>query len=93
MTSFVFILVFIFGSFDSVIEVSTIKQNDELVERIAKDFSRKFCNGIGFGLSQESAMNFAMKENMAIFKKKGLESIDKKLIDEKMASTVIDKCG
>ena len=89
-----FILFLIIGSFDSVIDASTIKQNDELIERIAKDFSNKFCNGIGFGLSEESAMNFAMKENMATFKnKKGLESIDNKLIVEKISLSVLNKCG
>jgi len=83
----------VFGMFNLDLKALTINKNDQLITRIAKDFSKKYCNGIGFGLSQESAMNFAMKENMAIFKKKGLESIDKKLIAEKMASTVIDKCG
>ena len=73
---------------------STIKQNDELIERIAKDFSKKFCNGVGFGLSQESAVNFAMKENVAIFKnKKGIENIDTKAIGEKVSISVDEKCG
>ncbi|WP_413683834.1 hypothetical protein [Prochlorococcus sp. MIT 1011] len=73
---------------------STIKQNDELIERIAKDFSKKFCNGVGFGLSQESAVNFAMKENVAIFKnKKGIENIDTQAIAEKVSISVDEKCG
>ena len=65
-----------------------------MIERIARDFSKKFCNGVGFGLSQESAVNFAMKENMAIFnKKKGFENIDNKAIVEKVSNAVVDKCG
>tara|TARA_Y100000746_G_C15320267_1_gene373387 strand:- start:256 stop:645 length:390 start_codon:yes stop_codon:yes gene_type:complete len=83
----------IFGSFNLELEALTINKNDQLIGRISKDFSKKFCNGIGFGLSQESAMNFAMKENIATFKKKGIENIDNKLIAEKMSIEVVDKCG
>tara|TARA_Y100001968_G_scaffold277704_1_gene272658 strand:- start:238 stop:507 length:270 start_codon:yes stop_codon:yes gene_type:complete len=79
--------------FNLDIKALTINENDKLIDRIARDFSKKFCNGIGFGLSQESAIDFAMKENMAIFKKKGIENIDNKLISEKMAIQVIDNCG
>ena len=83
----------VFGMFNLDIKALTINENDKLIDRIARDFSKKFCNGIGFGLSQESAIDFAMKENMAIFKKKGIENIDNKLISEKMAIQVIDNCG
>ena len=70
------------------------KQNDALVERIARDFSKKFCNGVGFGLSQESAVNFAINENLAVFKKKkGIENLDSKAIVEKVSIAVDDKCG
>ena len=89
-----FLFCFVLGAFNLDLNALTIKQNNELTERIAKDFSKKFCNGVGFGLSQESAVNFAMKENMAIFKKKkGLENIDNKFLVEKVLNTVIDKCG
>ena len=90
----IFVFSVVFSSFGSEVKASAIKQNDELIERIARDFSKKFCNGVGFGLSQESAVNFAMKENMAIFnKKKGFENIDKKEIVEKVSIAVVDKCG
>ncbi len=85
---------FVFSLFNLEVNASTIKQNDELIERIAKDFSKKFCNGVGFGLSQESAVNFAMKENVAIFKnKKGIENIDTQAIAEKVSISVDEKCG
>ena len=94
---FSFILIafsLVFGSFHLELNALTTKQNDQLVTRISKDFSNKFCNGVGFGLSQESAMSFAIKENMAIFsKKKGIENIDNKVLVEKVISSVIDKCG
>ena len=85
---------FVFWPFNSQLNALNIKKNDELIERISKDFSTKFCNGVGFGLSEESAVNFAMKENMAIFKKKkGIENIDAKAIAEKVIISVGDKCG
>tara|TARA_Y100001968_G_C19441322_1_gene762691 strand:- start:2443 stop:2814 length:372 start_codon:yes stop_codon:yes gene_type:complete len=85
---------FVFGSFNLDLNALTIKQNDEMTERISKDFAKKFCNGVGFGLSEESAMNFAMKENIAIFKnKKGIENIETKPLVEKILISVVDKCG
>ena len=90
----IFSFFFILCSFNIEANASTIKQNDELINRIAKDFSKKFCNGVGFGLSQESAVNFAIKENIAIFKKKkGIKNIDTKTIAEKVFISVDDKCG
>jgi len=84
----------LFVPFNLNVNASTINQNNQLIERISKDFSKKFCNGIAFGLSQESAMNFAMKENMEIFKKKkGIENIDNKILIEKVSTSVFDKCG
>ena len=85
---------FYFSFFDlKYAEASTI-QNDKLIERISNDYTNKFCNSIAFGLSQESAMNFAYKENNLIFKnKKGIESINKDLIANKIAISVIDYCG
>ena len=89
----IFVFSVLFSSFSSEVKASAIKENDQLINRIAKDFSKKFCNGVGFGLSQESAVNFAMKENIAIFKKrKGIENIDSKDIVEKVSFSVIDKC-
>ena len=92
MTLIVFILVF--STFNLELNASNVNQNELLINRISKDFSKKFCNGVGFGLSQESALNFAMKENMAIFsKKKGIENIDNKILFEKISSSIIDNCG
>ncbi len=92
MTLIVFILVF--STFNLELNASNVNQNELLINRISKDFSKKFCNGVGFGLSQESALNFAMKENMAIFsKKKGIENIDNKILIEKISSSIIDNCG
>ena len=70
------------------------KKENKLIETIAKDYTKKFCNGIAFGLSTESAMNFAIKENNLIFqKKKGIESLDKNLLANQIASLVVENCG
>ena len=57
-----FAFFFVFSSLTLELNALSIKQNNELIERIAKDFSKNFCNGVGFGLSQESAINIAMKK-------------------------------
>ena len=93
-TIIIFVFSIVFFSFDLEANALSNEQNDALIERIAKDFSKKFCNGVGFGLSEESAINFAMKENIAVFKKKkGIENIDTKAIAEKVSHVVADKCG
>ena len=69
-------------------------KDSNLIEKISKDFTKKFCNSIGFGLSKESAMNFSFSENKQIFKnRKGIKNIDKELLAQKIASSVIDGCG
>ncbi len=65
-----------------------------LIEKISKDYTKKFCNSIGFGLSKESAMNFSLSENKEIFKnRKGIKNIDKELLAHEIAYSVIDGCG
>ena len=89
-----FSLSLVFGTFNLGLNALTINQNDKLIGRIAKDFSKKFCNGIGFGLSEESAMKFAMKENIANFKNnKEIANIDANVISEQISISVIDKCS
>ena len=75
------------------VEASEIK-NHQLIQRIAKDYANKFCNSVAFGLSQESAMTFANKENYLIFKKKkGFESLNQKSIASQVSIKVIEDCG
>ena len=83
-----------FGTFNLEAFADSGKQNDQLIEKISKDFTKKFCNGIGFGLSKESAMNFANKENNLIFQnKKGFDLLNKEVIAINVANSVIDSCG
>ena len=65
-----------------------------LIKKVSKSYTKKFCNSIGFGLSKESAMNFSKKENDQVFKKrKGFNNINKELLAEEIATSVIEKCG
>tara|TARA_B100000579_G_scaffold97208_1_gene77121 strand:+ start:1813 stop:2205 length:393 start_codon:yes stop_codon:yes gene_type:complete len=72
---------------------SESKETD-LINKISKDYTKKFCNSIGFGLSKESAMKFSIAENKKVFeKRKGIEDIDKIKLSKKIAVSVIDGCG
>ena len=71
-------------------------ENDssDLIRKVSKDYTNKFCNSIAFGLSKESAMKFAIEENHKIFKKrKGFKNINKELLSEEVAVSVIENCG
>tara|TARA_X000001036_G_C20078623_1_gene562209 strand:- start:44 stop:433 length:390 start_codon:yes stop_codon:yes gene_type:complete len=64
------------------------------IEKVSKSYTKKFCNAIGFGLSKESAMNFSFEENKQVFKKKKeINTINKELLAEEIAVSVIEKCG
>ena len=69
-------------------------QNSALVNKISSDFTKKFCNSIGFGLSKESAMKFSFSENKEVFKnRKGIKNINKELLANKISTSVINGCG
>ena len=84
-----------FITFSNVNKTYADNSSDKkLVSKISKDFTNKFCNGIAFGLSKESAMNFAIEENKITFqKKKGIDNLDKREIASKVSTLVVDKCG
>ena len=70
------------------------KQIEELSTKIAKDYTNKFCNGIGFGLSKSSAITFTINENKQTFsKKKNIDKINQSDLASQIAYRVIDKCG
>ena len=94
MSSLLLVFSLIFWPVNLKASANTEKQNDQLIQKISNDFTKKFCNGIGFGLSKESAMNFANKENNLIFQnKKGVDLLNKELIATNIAVSVIDSCG
>ena len=89
-----FFIVISFGSFIEEVSAESVKQNDKLIERISKDYTKKFCNGVAFGLSKESAMSFANKENNLIFQnKKGFDMLNKETLATNISISVIENCG
>ena len=92
--SLIIAVFFLFTCFDfQSVEAATVN-NEKLIEKISKDYTNKFCNSVAFGLSKDSAMSFANKENNQIFKrKKGVESISKDLIANSISISVIENCG
>ena len=68
--------------------------NSVFIRKVAKAYTKKFCNAVGFGLSKESAMNFSLEENKQVFKKKKeINNINKELLAEEIATSVVEKCG
>tara|TARA_Y100001968_G_C19346986_1_gene712585 strand:+ start:610 stop:1023 length:414 start_codon:yes stop_codon:yes gene_type:complete len=69
-------------------------ENTSLIKKVSKDYTKKFCNSIAFGLSKESAMNFSIEENKKAFeKRKGFQNINKELLAEEISSLIIETCG
>ena len=76
-----------------VVNASEI-DNSVFIKKVSSSYTNKFCNAIGFGLSKESAMNFSMEENKQVFKKrKEFKNINKEVLAEKIAISVVEKCG
>ena len=91
---FIIILTSSMISFNFQMASASETQRPDLAEKISKDFTKKFCNSIGFGLSKESAMKFSFEENKKIFEnRKGIKDIDQELLAKKIATSVIDNCG
>ena len=93
-----FTFIFIMSStlFVSQGEVLYASESDQLafIKKVSKSYTKKYCNAIGFGLSKESAMNFSIEENRQAFKKrKEINNINKELLAEDIAISVIEKCG
>ena len=75
--------------------VSAVEVNSsDFIKKVSKSYTKKFCNAIGFGLSEESAMNFSMEENKKAFKKiKEISKSNKELLAEEIAISVVENCG
>ena len=94
--SFSFILIVYITLFFLQPEALYASENDNsnLIKKVSRSYTKKFCNAIGFGLSKESAMNFSFEENKQVFKKrKEINNINKELLAEEIAISVVEKCG
>ena len=93
LSAFIFILCITLMSQTDVLYASE-SENSTFIKKVSKSYTKKFCNAIGFGLSKESAMNFSIEENRQVFKKrKEINNVNKELLAEKIAISVIEQCG
>ena len=95
-TLIIFIVILSIITFNTNVEIVLALENprSELIDKISKDYTKKFCNAIAFGLSKESAMAFSLEENKKIFeRRKGIDTLNKDILAEKIAVSVINSCG
>ncbi len=102
--SFVFTIFFVPDRLEAI-ENSTISNLPILQKKVAKGYSKKFCNAIGFGLSKESALKLAIKENedpkfnlslwkeIAVSGEKNIEEINGLLLADIVSSQIANDCG
>ena len=92
--AFIFATCFSLLFFHTEVLYASESNQPDLVKKISQSYTKKFCNSIGFGLSKESAMKFSIKENNQVFyKKKEFNNINKELLAETIAISVVEKCG
>ena len=69
------------------------KNIDNLTNKVAKKFSRTFCNTSNFGISDEGAIEFAIGETSKEFSKNKLISfINFEEINKKIISNIESEC-
>ena len=91
---FILIICSITLSFQTEVLAKSGSDQSILTKKISRSYTKKFCNAIGFGLSKESAMKFSIEENRQVFKNKNnINTIDKELLAEEIATTVVERCG
>ena len=92
--SFIFVLCITLIPFYAKVVYASENDNSVFIKKVSKSYTNKFCNSIGFGLSKESAMSFSLEENKKTFKKrKEINTINKELLAEEIAISVIEQCG
>ena len=65
----------------------------KLETRVAKKFSRTFCNSTGFGISEEGALKFSLGETKVEFSKNPLISmVNSENIKNKIIEDIADTC-
>ena len=92
--SFLFIFFITLITFNGEVLYASENDNSIFLKKVSNAYTKKFCNSIGFGLSKESAMNFSLQENKQAFKKrKEINNVNKELLAEEIALSVVEKCG
>ena len=79
---------------NTVIASTLDSDSSVFINKVSKAYTKKFCNSIAFGLSKESAMNFSIAENNKVYKKKKeMDFVNKELLAEEIAVSVVENCG
>ena len=82
-----------------------LTRENSIQEKLAKNYSNKFCNAIGIGLSKESALKITIRENsdikynptlwlrLALNSDQNLNDINQDQLINTVSSRIIDDCG
>ena len=99
-TSEFLLIAFVFAFSFSVYQEPLLASNSleakifTLQKKASKNIAKKFCNSIGFGISQESSIKFAIGENeKEISRNKYFSNMNKKQFREQISSEIVDSCG
>ena len=80
-----------------VATANSVDLNSKLVKfekKFSRNFTKKFCNAIAFGLSKKSAIDFAVGENLQeVSKNKILEKINEEELEDQIATKIVEDCG
>ena len=90
---FIFALLFLFPINTAFSKEIPQKNIDSLTNKVAKKFSRTFCNTSNFGISDEGAIEFAIGETKKEFSNnKLIEFVDFNQINKKIISNIESDC-
>ena len=72
---------------------STDTNLNKFENKVAKKFSRTFCNSTGFGISAEGALKFSIGETKSEFTKNPLiEKVNLEKIKDQIITDIADSC-
>tara|TARA_Y100001978_G_scaffold185771_1_gene185012 strand:+ start:370 stop:717 length:348 start_codon:yes stop_codon:yes gene_type:complete len=90
---FIFTLLFLFPINTAFAKEIPQKNIDSLTNKVAKKFSRTFCNTSNFGISDEGAIEFAIGETKKQFSNnKLIELVDFNEINKKIITNIESDC-
>ena len=82
-----------FSSSPAIAGESIDQKVTKLESKVAKKFSKTFCNSTGFGISEDGALKFSLGETAVEFSKKPLISkVNLENIKDEILNEVSDTC-
>ena len=93
-TLLIFIACLTLIPFHKEVLAASESHNTVFIKKVSKDFTRKFCNAIGFGLSSDSALKFSVGENKKERSKKNkIIDLDTDYLSEQISTEIVENCG